>query len=167
MRRTAKRQLLLAAAIVVYWLIYFLQEHLADLGDYRFFSYRFHEIYPIGGLLLPLAVTIWLVAVLVRTAREKDWRKNAVLLAVLLALTVGQAAIIRYERQSITVLTRAEVLEIPDDYHIIISHEGKTVTLNTSPLVPPLLKTDGTLYWFDYGTNRLHPARGILHRVSP
>ena len=29
-------------AIVLYWLIYFWQDHLADWGDYRFFSYNFH-----------------------------------------------------------------------------------------------------------------------------
>ena len=167
MRCITKRQRLITAAIVLYWIIYYIQDHLANLGDYRFFPFRLHEIYPLGGLILPSATAIWFIILLIRSSRKKDWQKNALLLAILLVLTLGQFGAVSYERQRICTLTRAEVLEIPDDFHIVIQHEGNTVTLNTSPLVPPLLKTDGTLYWFDYGTNRLHPTRGTLHRVSP
>jgi len=93
-------------------------------------------------------------------------RALATVLAVLLALVAGQFGAVAYEKLRFSTMTRAEVVEIPDDFHIVIQHEGKTVTLRTSPLVPPLLKTDGTLYWFDYGTSHLHPERGTLHRIS-
>ena len=92
--------------------------------------------------------------------------KNAALLAVLLVLTAAQAGFIRFQRQRISVSTPAEVVEILDEYHIVIDNGAGRITLKTSPLVPPLLKTDGTLYWFDYGTSHLHPERGTLHRIS-
>ena len=74
MKRTAKGPLL--AAIVLYWIIFFVQEHLALLGDYRLFPYRFHEIYPIGTVFLPAATLIWLLVLAVRTVRSKNWQKT-------------------------------------------------------------------------------------------
>ena len=166
MKRTTRQQFLLSAAILLYWIVYYIQDHLSNLGDYRFFPFELHEVYGIGGLVLPSVTVVWFLTLLIRSRRNGHLRKNALLLAVLLALTVGQFGAVAYEKQRFSTMTRAEVVEIPDDFHIVIQCEGKTVTLRTSPLVPPLLKTDGTLYWFDYGTNRLHPERGTLHRIS-
>lgn len=41
-------------AVVLYWLIYVWQERLSMLGDYRYFSYGFHEVYGIGILIFPI-----------------------------------------------------------------------------------------------------------------
>ena len=166
MERSTKRQLFLSAALLLYWIVYYVQDHLSNLGDYRFFPFALHEVYGIGGIILPYVTVIWFITLLIRSRRNGRIRKNALLLAVLLALVAGQFGAVAYEKLRFSTMTRAEVVEIPDDFHIVIQHEGKTVTLRTSPLVPPLLKTDGTLYWFDYGTSHLHPERGTLHRIS-
>ena len=60
----SKRAILAAAgvtAIVLYWLVYFWEEALSDMGDYRYFSYRFHEIYSSGYFLIPLLTLLWLI----------------------------------------------------------------------------------------------------------
>lgn len=82
-----------AAAIVLYWLVYLWQEALADVGNYRWFPYSFHEAYTLGYLLVPLLTLIWLAALLIRCVRRRTWRKNGAMLAVLAVLLTAQGGI--------------------------------------------------------------------------
>lgn len=165
MERSTKRQFLLSAVILLYWIVYYIQDHLANLGDYRVFPYRFHEIYPIGTVFLPAATLIWLLVLAVRTVRSKNWQKNGALLAVLLVLTAAQVGFIRFQRQRISVTTVAEVVEITDEYHIVLDNGKERITLKTSPLVPPLL-AENTRYVFTYDTVKSRHDQGRLLRAS-
>ena len=62
-------------AIVLYRLVYLWQDILAASGDYRNFSYGFHEVYTIGSLLVPVLTLIWLAVLLIRD--PKGTVKNA------------------------------------------------------------------------------------------
>ena len=149
------------------WLLYFWQDHLSDIGDYRWFSYRFHEVCSLGFILLPLLSLVWFITVLERAVRHKKLREKALILIILAALLAGQAGYRYYLSQNHTVSTLTEILRIPDEYHIVVEGAvGGTITLETSPLVPPLLKTDGTRYWIHYETNDLHPQRGTLFSAT-
>jgi len=165
MEQHNKRAFPAAAAIAVYWLIFWCQDALAAVGDYRFFPYRFHELYPIGTLILPAATALWLLALLIRTARQKDWRKNAALLAILLLLAAAQAGFIRYQKQRVSITTVAEVVELTDEYHLVIDNGRERITLKTSPLVPPLLEKTGR-YVFTYDTVKSRRDQGRLLRAS-
>jgi len=156
------------AAIVLCWLVYFWQDRLSNIGDYRWFSYRFHEVCSLAVIVLPILSLVWFITVLERAVRHKKLREKALILVLLAALLAGQAGYRFYLSQHSTVSTLTEILQIPDEYHIVVTNPaGGTITLETSPLVPPLLKTDGTRYWIHYETNALHPQRGNLFSASP
>ena len=63
-------------AIVLYRLVYLWQDILAASGDYRNFSYGFHEVYTIGSLLVPVLTLIWLAVLLRRTAKNTPGGKT-------------------------------------------------------------------------------------------
>ena len=151
----------------LFWMLYFWQDHLSDIGDYRWFSFRFHEVCSLGVIVLPFLSLVWFITVLERAVRHKKLREKALILVILAALLAGQAGYRYYLSQSQTTFTVAEILQIPDEYHIVIEGAvGGSITLETSPLVPPLLKTDGTRYWIHYQTNDLHPQRGTLFSAT-
>lgn len=149
-------------AIVLYWLIYLWQDSLSNAGDYRYFSYGFHELYSVGMLLVPLATLVWLAVLLVRTAKGRRWKKNALLLAVLALLLAGQFGYQYRQSQLVHVTSWTEVLEVPDPYHIVVQSGEGTVTLETTPTVTALVRTDGTVYGFSYERDRRTPERGDL-----
>ena len=167
-----KRKLLTGAeltgllAFLLCWLVYFWQDYLSKLGDYRWFPYRFHEVCSLGVIVLPFLSLVWFITVFSRAVQQKTLRKKALILVLLAALLVGQTGYRFYLSQRHTVSTLTEILQIPDEYHIVVECAGGTITLETSPLVPPLLKTDGTRYWIHYETNDLHPQRGTLFSAA-
>lgn len=161
----SKRAILAAAgvtAIVLYWLVYFWQEAMADMGDYRFFSYRFHEVYGSGYLLVPLATAIWLIVLLSKTIKTGAWRRNVAMLLILALLTVGHAAFLYRQSQMVAVSCVSEVVEIPDQYHVVIETTKGYVTLETTPSVTKLLEMDGTRYQFVYNYDKRDWDEGVL-----
>ena len=162
----SKTEGLILAAMVFCWMVYFWQAHLSSLGDYRWFSYRFHEVCCLVPIVLPAASLLWLLTVFSRAIRQKDLRQRALLLVILAALLAGQVGYRVYLSLCVTVSTRTEILQIPDEYHIVVETPGGTITLETSPMVPRLLRTDGTCYWLHYRTNQLYPQRGTLYSAS-
>ncbi|MDD5931479.1 MAG: zf-HC2 domain-containing protein [Oscillospiraceae bacterium] len=152
-------------AIVLYRLVYLWQDILAASGDYRNFSYGFHEVYTIGSLLVPVLTLIWLAVLLRRTAKKHAWRKNAALAAVLAVLLAGQAGYLYQQSRLVHTTCWTEVVDIPDACHIVIQSGEDTVTLESPPLVAPLLKTDGTVYGFYYERDRSTPDRGRLNAI--
>lgn len=153
-------------AIVLYWLVYLWQEALAEVGDYRFLSYRFHEVYSIGYLLVPVLTTVWFAVLLARSAKGRAWRVNGALLLILLALCVGQWSFLYGQAQTVGVTCVSRVVAIPDDYHVVIESWQGNVTLETSPTVTRLLETDGTEYVFTYKTTRRNEQAGKLSYAS-
>ncbi|MBE6918273.1 MAG: zf-HC2 domain-containing protein [Ruminococcaceae bacterium] len=160
-------------AIVLYWLIYFWQDHLADWGDYRFFSYNFHEIWVGLGLMVVPAVTfLWLAAVLRRCIRQKTWRKNAVLLCALALIVSAQTAWFASQRDQWETHA-AGTVEIVDEQHIRLKNKGEVVVeLAVPPSVKNLLVEDTVVYNVvythqandrhnDYGTCRLQYITAI------
>lgn len=165
----SKRAILAAAgvtAIVLYWLVYVWEEALADVGDYRFFSYRFHEIYGIGYLFVPLATVFWLVVLLLETKQTGAWRRNIAIMLILVLLTVGQFTFWYQQSQVVVVSCVSEVVEIPDNYHVVIETAKGNVTLETTPSVTKLLETDGTRYQFVYNYDKRDWNEGVLRYAA-
>lgn len=142
-------------AIVIYWLIYFWQDHLADWGDYRFFSYALHEIWSAGIVVVPFGALIWLGVVLWRCIRYRTWHKNAVLLCVLLLIVAWQTVWFASQREMASTSTWGTV-EFVDDEHILLKNEGeKQIILEVPPMVKGLLIENEVVYSVSY-THRLN-----------
>lgn len=142
------------AAIVLYWLVYLWQEALANVGNYRWFPYSFHEVYTLGYLLVPLLTLIWLATLLARSIRRRAWRKNGAMLAVLAVLLAAQGGYLWNQANLVHVTSWSQVVAVPDEYHIVIEGGEGQVTLSTTPLVANLVQTDGTIYGFSYDSRR-------------
>lgn len=153
-------------AIVLYWIVYFWQDALANVGDYRYFTYRFHEIFTLGYLLVPVFTTIWLFTRLNRCRKTRAWRKNVAMLLILLLLTVGQWSYLHHQSQTSSVTCVSDVVEIVDNYHIVIETWQGNVTLKTTPSIIELLETDGTQYVFTYECHQSNPYEGTLNYTS-
>ena len=149
-------------AIVLYWLVYLWQDALADAGNYRYFSYSFHELYSAGFLLVPLLTLVWLGVTAYRALRRKNRKRCAPLLIVLAVLLLAQGACLYRQSERVSVTSWTEVVEIPDAYHLVIQSGEGPVTLSTTPMVTALVKADGTLYGFVYETTRSDPGEGQL-----
>lgn len=165
----SKRAVAVAAGlttVVLYWIVYFWQDALASVGDYRYFSYGFHEVFTLGYLLVPVITTIWLIAWLYRCAKNRSWCKNAAMLLILLLLTTGQWGYLHHESQSYSVLCVSHVVQIVDNYHIVIETWQGNVTLKTTPAIVALLETDGTEYAFSYEYHKSNPDEGTLDYAS-
>ena len=153
--------------IIIYWMVYFWQERLADIGDYRYFPYSFHEIFPSGIICIPVATFIWLAVLLIKTFKRRAWKKNAVPAIILSFLLFAQAGIFIYLSRGIGVSTITQVTEIPDEFHIVIKiGDNEYRTLETSPLVTPLIKDDGTRYSMSYTYNSFTPTKGTLSSIE-
>lgn len=152
-------------AIVLYWLIYLWQDSLANAGDYRYFPYIFHEIYSTALLWIPLLTLLWLGKLFYKTVKKRAWRKNAVLLTVLAFLLAGQIGYFYNQSQLVDTTCWTEVVEIPDNYHVVIQNGERTVTLSTAPVITKLLRTDGTVYGFYYESKRDTPTKGQLNGI--
>lgn len=153
-------------AMVVYWLVFFWQERLADVGDYRYFSYRFHEMITIGIIIVPAAALIWLLALLHRTRKQKNWRKNGALLLILLLLVAFHTGYFWHQQGSWSTSGLYEIQEVPDQYHIVIQRGDGLMTLAVSPMVANLVKTDGTAYMLTFEWNERSPGEGVLEYIE-
>lgn len=138
-------------AIVIYWLVFFWQDHLADWGDYRFFSFRFHEIWTgVGLLVVPPVTFLWLAVLLWRCIRHKAWRKNAVLLCALALLVAAQTMWFASQRDLWSTSSFGTV-EFVDEEHILLKNSGeRQVLLEVTPVVKRLLVEDTVVYSVSY-----------------
>lgn len=138
-------------AIVIYWLVYFWLDHLANWGDYRYFSYTFYELWVgVGWLLVPSVTALWLVAVLYCCIRERSWRRNGALLCALLVLVVSHAvwtASLRDVWQSHSWTT---IEEVGEDYIVIPGPEDSKRVLKISPMICGVLVADEQEYEIVY-----------------
>ena len=142
-------------AIVIYWLLYFWQDHLADWGDYRFFSYALHEIWSAGIVVVPFGALIWLGVVLWRCIRYRTWHKNAVLLCALLLIVAWQTRWFLWAGDESLTATHATI-EFVDDEHILLKNKGeKQIVLEVPPMVKGLLIENEVVYSISY-THRLN-----------
>lgn len=153
-------------AIVVYWLVYFWQEGLSDMGDYRYFSYSFHELCSVGLILAPLVTLIWFLVLLHRSAKRKAWRKNGALLLVLLVLVCFHAGFFYSQHGTWSTFGLYEIQSVQDEFHIVIEFEGHPMVLETSPLVTNLVETDGRAYMLTFEWNERSPDRGVLEYIE-
>lgn len=153
-------------AMVVFWLVFFWQERLADMGDYRYFPYRFHEMISLGILIVPLAALVWLLVLLRRTKKEKSWRKNGALLLILLLLTAFHTGYFLDQQGTWSTSGLYEIQEVPDEYHIVIEHRDGLMVLEVSPMVANLVKTDGTAYMLTFEWNERSPNQGVLEYIE-
>ncbi len=155
--------------IVLYWPLYLWAKFFADLGDYRYFSWSFWEVFSSGSVYLPILTAIWTVALVVQSIRKKTWKKNAVVGLILLLLLGAQFGYLHSRSNIVYVDNWTTVESIPDEYHIVIStgrdEDHSTITLETTPMVTRLLKVDGTLYGFQYEYKKNNPHEGTLTGV--
>lgn len=153
--------------IVIYWIIYLWQESLADVGDYRYFPYSFHEIIASAFLYVPAVTLIWLIIFIIKTAIKKTWKKNAVPALILAGLLIVQIGFFFNFTGGNSVITITQITEIPDEYHIVVEIDNNEYrTLETSPLVTSLVKTDGRLYLLSYEYKNFTPSKGKLSTIE-
>ena len=152
--------------MVVFWLVYFWQERLADVGDYRYFSYRFHEMISIGIIIVPVAALVWLVVLLLKTWKQKSLRKNGAMLLVLLLLVAFHTGYFVHMQGSWSTSGLYAIREVPDEYHIIIEFDNGPMVLEVSPMVANLVETDGTVYLMTFEWNERSPNRGVLEYIE-
>lgn len=147
--------------IVIYWIVHFWQDHLANWGDYRFFPYRFHELWSGGVVIVPVVTAVWLAAVVWRSFRHKTWRQNAVLLCALFVLAAAQTGWWGKQSGSYNTYTTT-VIEIVDESHICLKNSG--VVLEVSPKVMNLLRED-VAYTISYHHQELGDKTGTLYMI--
>ena len=154
------------AAIVVYWLVYFWQDNLSGMGDYRYFPYGFHELWSAAMVAVLPVTLIWLASLLYRTVKGRLWKQKAILLALLAVLAAGQIGYFyQLSNRVSTTAFLATVEEVVDQYHVVIQDSGHRVVLETNPMVTALMKADGTEYILYYDWSRNDPDRGRLRAV--
>lgn len=160
------------AAIVVYWALYFVLGFLSDGGDYRFFSYRFCAVIR-GGVSVDLVIAatlVWFALRLWRAIKRKSWRRNLAMLCVLAVIFSAEAAYyVGAYRQGFGVTDfLAEVLEKPDEYHVVVwygdDEGGMEVTLEGAPNVINLLEV-GETYALSYSKTDQSSAQGRIKYV--
>lgn len=151
--------------IILYWLFYAWQETLANMGDYRYFSYQVHEIASIGTIIFPILTLIWLFLHIRHRIKNRSW-KNGLLFVVVFLLFCGQAAFLHQHAKQISVSCIATVKEKPSDNCVIICSGEKEVKLFTIPAVVNLLQADGTEYCFLYDTYKDNSEEGTLCTVT-
>lgn len=153
-------------AIVLFWLVYFWAKLFADQGDYRYFSWSFWEIFSSGSVLFPVLTVIWLAALVIHSIRKKTWKKNTVMALILILLAGAQFGYLHERANIVSVTSWTTVEDIPDEYHIVIenthSSGNATTILETTPSVTHLVKTDGTIYAFEYEHKKDNFNEGIL-----
>jgi hypothetical protein len=153
-------------AIVLYWLIYLWQNCLSNQGNYFYFSYQFHESYMAGFMLVPFLTVAWFISVLVQIIKSRTWCRN-ILLVVVLALMLYLQGVYIYQQYHVWSTTAwTEVVEIPDEYHVVIKNGDETITLKTIPIVTSLLRTGGTEYGFHYEFDSRTPNQGKLNQIT-
>lgn len=164
--RRAVHSALGVLSMVVFWLVYFWQEKLSDIGDYRYFSYRFHEMITLGLIIVPAAALIWLLVLLRKAWKQKSWRKNGTMLLVLLLLVSFHTGYFLRQQGTWSTSGLYEIREVPDDYHIVIAREDGPMVLEVSPMVANLVKTDGTAYLLTFEWNERNPGKGVLEYIE-
>lgn len=152
--------------IVVYWLVYFWQEGLSKIGDYRYFPYRFHEMYSIGVIAAPFVTLVWFFVQLHRTRKAKAWKKNGALLLILLLLVCFHTGFFYRQQGSWSTSGLYEIVDVPDEYHIVIQRGDGPMVLEVSPMVANLVRTDGTAYSMVYVWNERNPGKGVLEFIE-
>lgn len=153
-------------AIVVYWLVYFWQEGLSSKGDYRYFSYSFHEMYTIGLIVVPVAAFIWFLVVLIKTKRQRAWRKNGTLLLILLLIVSFHAGFFGNQQSTWSTSGLYAIEAVPDDYHIVIQRADGPMVLEVPSMVANLVKTDGYAYSMTFVWNERTPHKGVLEYIE-
>lgn len=137
------------AAIIIYWVVYAWESSMADGGDFRYFSYSFHELWS-GSmvLLVPFLTLAWLIVRFWMAKKQRAWRRSAPMLILLAALFAGQIWYLSSWVQSSTTYSACTVLEVVDEYHIEvlmgIKHDGPVVTLEAAPSFVNLMEEGET-----------------------
>lgn len=154
-------------AVVIYWVVYFWQDYWSAMGDYRFFSYSFHEMYTIGLLIVPASTVIWLTALLVKSLRNRSWKKNLAMLMVLLVLVLGQTGYFIRRDGTWSSYSWTQIMDVPDNSHVVIRRaDGTLITLETSVQVAHLVEEMGPVYQIGYEWNERSPGEGILTYIE-
>ena len=152
--------------IVLYWLVYFCQDYLADRGDYRYFSYSFHEVYGLGTILVPIVTVVWMISVIVIAIRKRSWKKYAAVFVMLLILTGWQGKILYSQSKIVHVTCATQVAEFFDETHIGIYNGEILVTLEVPPMLMNLLWGPSYEYWFYYEADEDNPYHGKLVNIQ-
>ena len=153
------------SVIVLYWVAYALMTPFANAGDYRYFSYSVWEFWSLGFLLVPTCTAIWLLVVVVKSAKGKSWKMNITIMLLLAVLLAGQVGIEYIMAHGVTTTTVGWVNEVGDgkfDY----SNGAETRTISCHYETTALLKSDGTMYVITYSWNSLFKDKATLSTIS-
>ena len=151
--------------IILYWLFYAWQETLANMGDYRYFSYQLHEITHIGTFIFPILTLLWMFLHIRCMKQNRTWKNGLFFLSILFLLLCGQFGFLHQRSKLIAVSCIATVKEKPSDNCVVICCEEREIRLSTTPAVVNLLQTDGTEYCFLYDTYKDNREEGTLCTV--
>lgn len=153
------------AVIVLYWIIYAVMKPLANVGDYRYFSYSVWEVWSLGFLLMPALTVVWLAAIIIKSAKQRSWRKRLAMLLILTVLLAGQIGIEFVRSQETSTVTVGWIDNVGEG-SFIFNNGMSTKEISCSYEVTGLLKADGTMYVITYYSNRLSPGNGTLSTIE-
>lgn len=153
------------AVIVLYWVLYAVINHFANVGDYRFFPYFIWEIWSIGFIIMPFFNAIWLLVVMRNAAKNKQWKKRRAMLLILVVLLAGQVGIEYVTGQEMSTTSLGWVEQVSQDGFVFVNGDGP-MQIACSPELTGLLKADGTMYIVSYQHNRLFPGKATLSQAQ-
>lgn len=158
------------AAIIIYWVIYAWESSMADGGDYRYFSYGFHELWAGGALLVPTATGIWLISRLWKALKRRSWKRSAPMLILLAALLAAQLGYMASWPKWTASSPRTTVVERIDDYHVTAyigdEYENIQFTLEAAPNVVNLLE-EGKEYNITFSHDGNFGDAKLMHVYGP
>ena len=143
---------------------------MADGGDYRYFSYGFHELWAGGALLVPTATGIWLISRLWKALKRRSWKRSAPMLILLAALLAAQLGYMASWPKWTASSPRTTVVERIDDYHVTAyigdEYENIQFTLEAAPNVVNLLE-EGKEYNITFSHDGNFGDAKLLHVYGP
>ena len=153
------------SAIVLYWLIFAVMRSFADVGDYRYFSYTFWEIWHLGFIIMPAFTLIWLIRIIVKAAKQKAPRKPVAMLVILAVLLAGQIGF-QYVNGHVMSTVSVGWIDEVNEGAFVFNNGAHPTEVSCSYELTQLLKTDGTMYVISYEHNRLFPATAKLSQIE-
>lgn len=168
--KTGKRGGRIAVSVIgiCLWVIYLLEDELANYGIYTVISYSVHEMMAALPFVLTTATLIWLVLLTVKIVKKKNDKDDLIFAVILLIFTVLQGYYF-YSingRYTTAMFATVESADNAGTEMKVRTEDGRLITMETSELVCNMVRTDGTEYFITYTFDEENPLEGKLQMIS-
>lgn len=168
--KTGKRGGRIAVSVIgiCLWVIYLLEEELANYGIYTVISYRVHEIMTALPFVLTTATLIWLILLIVKIVKKKNDKDDIVFAVILLIFTALQGYYF-YSisgRYTTALFATVESADNAGTEMKVRTEDGRIITMETPEMVCNMVRTDGTEYFITYTFDEEDPLEGKLQMIS-